>query len=210
MTCVKAQQKKQGEAQREERGDIETRRQADETRRQEHQWQDRECSATSATSLWRQRNSLTRHVGEKCDTCGAKVEGAVGILNHIQVAHYLTFIVPSLQKPTPLPQRPTVLPQKPTPSLLPPRSSSATPQHTRNPLRSSSINWKGFLPEQFRKVIQEADQVWIAKCLYEPTGQLKQLKACWFHPPLEPKPSPPEPGWYYRQFRHLQEGQGGD
>ena len=42
--------------------------------------------------------------------------------------------------------------------------------------------------------------MWIAKCLYEPTGQLKRnIKACWFYPPLEPKPSPPEPGWYYRQ-----------
>ena len=38
--------------------------------------------------------------------------------------------------------------------------------------------------------------MWIAKCLYEPTGQLKQrIETCWFHPPLEPKPSPPEPGW---------------
>ncbi|KAK0155426.1 hypothetical protein N1851_002228 [Merluccius polli] len=54
--------------------------------------------------------------------------------------------------------------------------------------------------ERFRKVIHEADQVWVAKCLYEPTGQLRQkLHACWFYPPLMPKPSPPEPGWYSRQ-----------
>ncbi|KAE8277795.1 hypothetical protein D5F01_LYC24183 [Larimichthys crocea] len=90
------------------------------------------------------------------------------------------------------------------PSLIPPSCSSATPtypsQHTATPLKTCSINWKGFLPEQLRRVIQEADQVWISKCLYEPTGQLKQkITACWFHPPLEPKPSPPEPGWYYRQ-----------
>lgn len=116
------------------------------------------------------------------------------------VAHYSAFIISSPRKPTPSPQRPTILPPKPTPSLLPSSSSSATPHHTATPLKPSSINRKGFLPEQFRKVIQEADQVWIAKCLYEPRGQLKQkIKACWFHPPLEPKPSPPEPGWYYRQ-----------
>lgn len=133
------------------------------------------------------------HTEEMCDTCGAKVQGTVGLLNHIQLAHYSALIISS-------PQRPTILPPKPTPSLLPSSSSSATPHHTATPLKPSSINRKGFLPEQFRKVIQEADQVWIAKCLYEPTGQLKQkIKACWFHPPLEPKPSPPEPGWYYRQ-----------
>lgn len=90
------------------------------------------------------------------------------------VAHYSAFIISSPRKPTPSPQRPTILPPKPTPSLLPSSSSSATPHHTATPLKPSSINWKGFLPEQFRKVIQEADQVWIAKCLYEPRGQLKQ------------------------------------
>lgn len=70
---------------------------------------------------------------------------------------------------------------------------------TETQMKTSAINWKGFLPNQFHKVIQEADQVWIAKCLYEPTGQLKKLKACWFHPPLEGKPSLPEPGWYFRK-----------
>ncbi|XP_058496171.1 uncharacterized protein LOC131466752 [Solea solea] len=139
-----------------------------------------------------------------CDTCGAKVQGTVGLLNHIQLAHYSAFILPSPQKPTPPPQKPTALPPKPMPSLLPPSSSSATPTHPSHqistPLKTTSVNWKGFLPEQFCKVIQEADQVWIAKCLYEPTGQLKRIiKACWFHPPLAPKPSPPEPGWYYRK-----------
>ncbi len=97
-------------------------------------------------------------------------------------------------------QRPTVQPPTPTPSQVSPSTSSATPHHTATPLKSASINWKGFLPDQFRRVIQEADQEWIAKCLYQPTGQLKQrLQACWYHPPLEPKPSPPKPGWYYRQ-----------
>ena len=131
------------------------------------------------------------HTEEMCDTCGAKVQGTVGLLSHIQVAHYSALISP---------QKPTLLPPKPVPSLLPPSSSPATPHHNATPLRPTCVNWKGFLPEQFRNVIQEADQVWIAKCLYEPTGQLKRnIKVCWFHPPLEPKPSPPEPGWYYRQ-----------
>ena len=122
------------------------------------------------------------HTEEQCDTCGAKVQGTVGLLNHIQVVHY-AFRVPS------------------KPSLPPSSSCSAAPHHTAAPPPAAQrVNWKGFLPDQFRRVIQEADQVWVSKCLYEPTGQLKQkIQACWFHPPLEPKPSPPEPGWYFRQ-----------
>lgn len=135
------------------------------------------------------------HTEEMCDTCEAKLQDTVGLLNHIQLAHDSVFIIIA-----PSPQRPTLPPPKPTssPSLLPSSVSSA--QHTATPLEPSSINWKGFLPEQFREAIQESDQEWIAKCLYEPTGQLKQkIKECWFHPPLEPKPSPPEPGWYFRK-----------
>ena len=147
------------------------------------------------------------HTEETCDTCGAKVEGTVGLLNHIQQVHYAGFVMPSMQKPTvltskptPSPPKPTLLPPRPTPSLLPPSNSCAAPYHTATPPKPTPVVWKGFLPDQFRKVIQPADQVWIAKCLYEPTGQLKQkFEACWFHPPLEPKPSRPEPGWYHRQ-----------
>ncbi|XP_039514864.1 uncharacterized protein LOC120469743 isoform X3 [Pimephales promelas] len=148
------------------------------------------------------------HTDEMCDTCGAQVQGTVGLLNHIQQVHYAAFIMPSPQKPPPKHYKSTtttkVLPvsSQTTPSLLPPLSSSAKPNHTATPRTSkpTSNNWKGFLPEQFRRVVQEADQVWIAKCLYEATGQLKpKIQACWFHPPLEPKPSPPEPGWYYCQ-----------
>ncbi|XP_057715461.1 uncharacterized protein LOC130931029 isoform X2 [Corythoichthys intestinalis] len=102
---------------------------------------------------------------------------------------------PTAQSPTP-----AVLFLKTAPSLLYLSCSSAKPPQTAAPLESVTINWKSFLPEQCRKAIQEADQEWIAKCLYEPTGQLKQkIQASWFHPPLEPKPCPPEPGWYYRQ-----------
>ena len=147
------------------------------------------------------------HTQETCDTCGTKVQGTVGLLNHIQQVHYAGFVMPSMQKPTvltskptPSPPKPTLLPPRPTPSLLPPSNSCAAPYHTATPPKPTPVVWKGFLPDQFRKVIQPADQVWIAKCLYEPTGQLKQkFEACWFHPPLEPKPSRPEPGWYHRQ-----------
>lgn len=135
------------------------------------------------------------HMEVMCDTCEAKLQDTVGLLNHIQLAHDSVFIIIA-----PSPQRPTLPPPKPTssPSLLPSSISSA--QHTATPLEPSSINWKGFLPEQFREAIQEFDQEWIAKCLYEPTGQLKQkIKECWFYPPLEPKPSPPEPRWYFRK-----------
>ena len=37
-----------------EPGPTKRQRQREETRRQGHQWQDRNCSATGATSLWRQ------------------------------------------------------------------------------------------------------------------------------------------------------------
>ncbi|XP_038137046.1 uncharacterized protein LOC119780874 [Cyprinodon tularosa] len=146
------------------------------------------------------------HTEEVCETCGAKVQGTVGLLNHIQLVHYAALTMPSQPKPLAKCYESTTnkkaIPSKTTPSLLSPSCSSDTPQHTAAPLtsKSTAVNWKGFLPEQFRRVIKEADQVWISKCLYEKTGQLKQrFQACWFHPPLEPKPSPPEPGWYYRQ-----------
>ncbi|CAL9697811.1 unnamed protein product [Knipowitschia caucasica] len=121
---------------------------------------------------------LDHHTEETCDSCGAKVQGAVGLLTHIQQAHYAALMKPSPQKPTVLPPTPAPTPS-PTPSPAPspapsplPSCSSAMPPHT--PFKAPSINWKGFLPEPFRRVIQEADQVWIAKCLYGPTGQLKQ------------------------------------
>ncbi|XDV31499.1 hypothetical protein PO909_002490 [Leuciscus waleckii] len=41
------------------------------------------------------------HTEEMCDTCGAKVQGTVGLLNHIQLVHYAAFIMPSPQKPPP-------------------------------------------------------------------------------------------------------------
>ncbi|KAL2087206.1 hypothetical protein ACEWY4_018265 [Coilia grayii] len=156
------------------------------------------------------------HTDETCDTCGAMVEGTIGLLNHIQKVHYAALVVPSPKKPLRPQKSTTLLPLKTTP--LRPACSSATPRHSvphsATPHHSvphtphstsqlqcySATNWRNFLPDQFRRVIQEADQVWIAKCLYEPSGQLRQkLSACWFHPPLEPKPSPPEPGWYHRQ-----------
>ncbi|RXN39302.1 hypothetical protein ROHU_000313 [Labeo rohita] len=71
-------------------------------------------------------------------------------------------------------------------------------------LPQAVTDWESFLPSQFKRVLQPADWVWIAKCLYEPTGQLRQqIQTNWFYPPMQPKPSPPEPGWYFRQRMFL-------
>ena len=123
------------------------------------------------------------HAEETCDTCGAKVQGTVGLLNHIQEVHYATIITPSPQKynKSTATTKERQTPKKTTPSPVHPFQSTSLQHHTATP-----INWKGFLPEQFRKVIHEADQVWVAKCLYEATGQLRQkLHACWFYPPTD-------------------------
>ncbi|KAI4800782.1 hypothetical protein KUCAC02_007080 [Chaenocephalus aceratus] len=41
-------------------------------------------------------------------------------------------------------------------------------------LRPPEVKCVRFLPNQFKRVIKPADQEWIATCLYEPTGQLRQ------------------------------------
>ncbi|KAF4115299.1 hypothetical protein G5714_002788 [Onychostoma macrolepis] len=63
-----------------------------------------------------------------------------------------------------------------------------------------------FLPKQFCRVIKPADQKWIAQCLYDSTGRLKQqFYQNWFHPPSPSKPStsPPDPSSYFRQRMFL-------
>ncbi|KAJ4925484.1 hypothetical protein JOQ06_018214 [Pogonophryne albipinna] len=58
----------------------------------------------------------------------------------------------------------------------------------------------------FKRVIKPAGQDWIATCLYEPTGQLRQqFSQNWFHLPNPPKltTAPPEPMNYYRQRMFL-------
>jgi len=63
-----------------------------------------------------------------------------------------------------------------------------------------------FLPKQFCRVIKPADQKWIAQCLYDSTGRLKQqFFKNWFHPPSPSKPttSPPDPNTYFRQRMFL-------
>ena len=68
------------------------------------------------------------------------------------------------------------------------------------------VNWPSFLPKQFMRVIKPADREWIAQCLYEPTGQLKQqLSQNWFYPPSPPKvtTAPPDPMTYFRQRMFL-------
>ena len=62
--------------------------------------------------------------------------------------------------------------------------------------------WTSFLPTQWRKVIREGDQEWIARLLYTPDKKLKQLSGSnWFEPPV-PRlraATPPEAADYFRQ-----------
>ncbi|XP_051762063.1 uncharacterized protein LOC127518885 [Ctenopharyngodon idella] len=180
------------------------------------------------------------HAEERCDTCGARVQGAVGLLQHIESNHYGALLAPRVspsKSPTPSPQlapppqhlpsplpasvspspQPTPSPRhspalqpspppppRPTPSLQPTPSSHPAPSLPTPPLPQAVTDWESFLPSQFKRVLQPADWVWIAKCLYEPTGQLRQkIQENWFYPPMQPKPSPPEPGWYFRQRMFL-------
>ncbi|XP_057204598.1 uncharacterized protein LOC130563187 [Triplophysa rosa] len=176
------------------------------------------------------------HVEESCNSCGARVQGAVGLLQHIESSHYGALLAPRVhpsKNPTPSPQLPPPPQHLPSPlpapvssSLWPspspchsaaPRPSPPLPQRSPSPqptpssrpapsqhpipsLPQAVTDWESFLPSQFKRVLQPADWVWIAKCLYESTGQLRQkIPANWFYPPMQPKPSPPEPGWYFRQ-----------
>ncbi|XP_048017748.1 protein TsetseEP-like [Megalobrama amblycephala] len=103
----------------------------------------------------------------------------------------------TLPRPTPS-SRPSPSPcHSPAPQPTP--SSRPAPSLPTPPLPQAATDWESFLPSQFKRVLQPADWVWIAKCLYEPTGQLRQkIQENWFYPPMLPKPSPPEPGWYFR------------
>ncbi|KAJ7992818.1 hypothetical protein DPEC_G00265950 [Dallia pectoralis] len=56
------------------------------------------------------------------------------------------------------------------------------------------------------RVIKPADREWIAQCLYDVTGQLRQqFTQNWFHPPSPQKPTtaPPDPMTYFRQRMFL-------
>lgn len=104
-------------------------------------------------------------------TCGATVHGIIGLMKHIQLVHFSRLIAPLPQRPTtPPPPPPPPTPPKRTPSLLP-FPTSCAPQDTATQIH---IDWKGFLLDQFCKVVLEADHVRIAKCLYEPTDQSKR------------------------------------
>ncbi|KAK9966238.1 hypothetical protein ABG768_003361 [Culter alburnus] len=110
-------------------------------------------------------------------------------------------------RPSPSPHySPAPQPSPPcrSPSPQPTPSSCPAPSLPTPPLPQAATDWESFLPSQFKRVLQPADWVWVAKCLYEPTGQLRQkIQENWFHPPMLPKPSPPEPGWYFRQRMFL-------
>ncbi|RXN02313.1 Carboxyl-terminal PDZ ligand of neuronal nitric oxide synthase [Labeo rohita] len=141
------------------------------------------------------------HVEECCEQCGAKVWGAVGLLHHIDKHHLISL---SDQ------ERPSVNPPEPSPttSTAYVEEQQGAPQITLNTpsLRPPEVNWVNFLPKQFCRVIKPADQKWIAQCLYESTGRLKQqFSQNWFHPPSSSKltASPPDPGSYFRQRMFL-------
>ncbi|CAB1440818.1 unnamed protein product [Pleuronectes platessa] len=122
---------------------------------------------------------------------------------------------PQLQLPPPQQQLPPPpsqqqQQQQPPPSHqqhppTPPPSFPATSPDVVN-LRPPVVNWVSFLPKQFLRVINPADQEWIAQCLYKATGCLRQEASMnWFLPPDPPKPTNlrPDPMAYFRQRMFL-------
>lgn len=112
------------------------------------------------------------------------------------------------QNKTPAPQQHSNPPVVPIPAPAPPtaqETSPAAPQRHLLTLRPPQVNWVSFLPKQFLKVINQADQEWIAQILYDRTGQLRQnLTQNWYHPPSPTRStSPPEPLNYFRQRMFL-------
>lgn len=157
---------------------------------------------------------FTQHLSDYHTQCGAKAWGAFGLLQHIEECHLLTCPtdLPDVAAPTtPIAQETTLQPSDPpdvpAPVPAPPtahETSLAPPRHPLTP-QPPEVNWVNFLPKQFTRVIQPADQEWIAHILYDSTGQLKQnLSQNWFHPPSPTKYiSPPDPHNYFRQRMFL-------
>ncbi|ROL44117.1 Trophinin [Anabarilius grahami] len=150
------------------------------------------------------------HVQECCDQCGAKVWGAVGLLHHIENHHLLISLADRGRKSVDQPASSTTTSFAQSPAYI--EAQQGAPQsvpHTPSPginLRPPEVNWVSFLPKQFCRVIKPADQKWIAQCLYDSTGRLKQqFSQNWFHPPSPSKPttSPPDPSSYLRQWMFL-------
>ncbi|KAI9525194.1 hypothetical protein NQZ68_009402 [Dissostichus eleginoides] len=154
------------------------------------------------------------HAEQCCEQCGKKTRGAMELLKHIEDCHLSSTrrnekqqppqhtSAPPTQQTSPPPQQQTPIPQQPQPPPSPLFHTSPYLVHLRPP----EVNWVSFFPKQFIRVIKPADREWIAMCLYEPTGQLRQqFSQNWFHPPNPPKPTtaPPEPMNYYRQRMFL-------
>ena len=124
------------------------------------------------------------HADIKCDKCGSYFKGERALANHMQDFHF------SVSKPL--------------------SSEEAIKQKVFTPTPVPSANLgsgQQFLPSQFRKVIQESDQAWIATILYEQTGSLRDKlpNQNWYHPPPPPTVmrTPPYPGNYFRQRMFL-------
>lgn len=111
------------------------------------------------------------HTQEQCEQCGAKAWGSFGLLQHIEECHLLTCPtdLPDVAAPTtPIAQETTLQPSDPpdvpAPVPAPPtahETSLAPPRHPLT-LQPPEVNWVNFLPKQFTRVIQPADQEWIA------------------------------------------------
>ncbi len=108
------------------------------------------------------------HVQEKCEQCGAKAWGTVGLSHHIEIVHLscpadLSDVpaptTPTVQETTPVPQRHSdprdVTVPAPAPVPAPPtvQDTSQAPQQPLT-LRPPEVNWVSFLPKQFTKVTQ--------------------------------------------------------
>ncbi|XP_078657398.1 uncharacterized protein LOC144903286 isoform X1 [Branchiostoma floridae x Branchiostoma belcheri] len=67
--------------------------------------------------------------------------------------------------------------------------------------------WETFLPKKLRNNISPADQAWIAQCLYDHNGRLRETlpNQNWYHPPSPhvAMSVPPDPHQYFRQRMFL-------
>lgn len=171
---------------------------------------------------------LDYHVQEKCEHCGMKAMGAVGLSDHLEKCHALTSPtgLPNIspapsstqlaqevtqvcsQQTTAPPPVPEMAPATQVSLPLPPVSAPAPPPAALGPplpLRSPEVSRIRFLPKAFLRVIKPGDQEWIAHILYEVSGQLRQdVRKNWHYPPSPSRSvAPPNPHHYFRQRMFL-------
>ncbi|XP_078571515.1 uncharacterized protein LOC144859103 [Branchiostoma floridae x Branchiostoma japonicum] len=85
------------------------------------------------------------------------------------------------------------------------RQSKSSTEGSRLP--TMQTQWETFLPKKLRNNISPADQAWIAQCLYDHNGKLRENlpNQNWYHPPSPQVPMgvPPDPNQYFRQRMFL-------